>query len=95
MKKSEKNGQPESRTVRFMPSVLITGIVAGIMGASCENFIFPEQEGNTPDTGQRDHRVDDAADDGVLTAEEPWDYVKLEKPDGAPVDCSDDDKNQW
>ena len=38
-----------------------------------------EQQGNAPCASQSDDCVDDAAEQTVLTAEKPCDYVKAEK----------------
>ena len=55
--------------------------------------IVPEQEGNAPYGGDADERVDDAAQNGALSAEKPCDEIKLENADEAPVDAADDDEN--
>ena len=40
--------------------------------------IVPEQEGNAPYGGDADECVDDAAQNGALSAEKPCDEIKLE-----------------
>ena len=44
-----------------------------------------EQEGNTPDSGQSDHGVDNTAEQRGLPAANPGYQVKLEQTDAAPV----------
>ena len=53
-----------------------------------------EQEGDTPKTRKGDDRVDDPADDGILTAEDPGNQVELKDTDQTPVDTTDDGKYQ-
>ena len=56
--------------------------------------LVPEQQGNTPDTGQRYHRIDDAADKAILATADPRHKVKLEQTDAAPVESADDGEDQ-
>ena len=55
---------------------------------------FSEEKGNAPDSRKCDDRVNDAAEQGVLSAEDPGDEVKLEKTDAAPVQSADDRQNE-
>jgi hypothetical protein len=57
-------------------------------------FAFAEKQGNAPSARKRDDRIDDAAEDGILTAEKPSDKVKLKKTDTAPVERTDDRENE-
>ena len=57
-------------------------------------FAGAEDEGNAPDAGESDYCVDDTADDGILTAEEPGNGVELKETDAAPVEGADNGKNQ-
>jgi hypothetical protein len=57
-------------------------------------FSFAEKQGNAPSARKRDDRIDDAAEDGILTAEKPSDKVKLKKTDTAPVERTDDRENE-
>lgn len=59
-----------------------------------DRFARTEQEGYAPETGQRDHRVDDTANEGVLPAENPRHDVELKQTDAAPVCGTDDDEKQ-
>ena len=56
--------------------------------------IVPEQEGNAPYGGDADECVDDAAQNGALSAEKPCDEIKLENADEAPVDAADNGQQQ-
>lgn len=78
-----------------VPFVSVVAVAAGIVGAFCEYLVFSEQEGNAPDARESDYGIYDSADNGVLSAEQPRDYVKLKQPYRAPVDCAYNDKNQW
>ena len=49
-----------------------------------------EEKTYTPNTRQRHYGVDDSADKGILSAAEPRHYVKLEKSDASPVECTHD-----
>ncbi len=57
-------------------------------------FSGTEQKGNAPETCERDHSVDDAAYQRILSAEDPGYEVKLEQADAAPVDGTDDHEDQ-
>ena len=57
-----------------------------------DGFSGTKQKGNAPKSRQRDDRVDDAADQGVLSAEDPRYKVKLEQADAAPVHSTDDNQ---
>ena len=57
-----------------------------------QDFVVPEQQRDTPDTGQRNNGKNDPADHSGLSAEDPADDIKLEQTDGAPVDRSYDTK---
>lgn len=56
--------------------------------------VSAEQKGNVPDACNANQRIDNAADDGSLTAKEPGYQVKLEKTHKAPVEGADDRKYQ-
>ncbi len=53
-------------------------------------FPFTEEQGNTPDSRKRNDCINDAAENSILTAENPRDDVKTEKSDASPVQCADD-----
>lgn len=72
--------------MRFSPCFSFLSILDGFSGT--------EQKGNAPKTCQRDNRVDDAADEGILSAEDPRYEVKLEQAYAAPVHSTDDDQQQ-
>ena len=55
---------------------------------------IPEQKRNAPDGGNPYQRIDDTADDTALAAANPGDDIKLEDPDGSPVDPADDGQRQ-
>ena len=55
--------------------------------------IVSEQEGNAPYGGDADECVDDAAQNGALSAEKPCDEIKLENADEPPVDAADHRQN--
>ena len=55
---------------------------------------FAEQERCAPQARQSHQGIDDTADDGVLTAEEPGYKVKLENADEAPVGTADNGQDQ-
>ena len=54
----------------------------------------PEEEGDAPNTRQRDNRIDHATNGSALAAESPCHYVELKQADAAPVDGADDHKDQ-
>ena len=53
-----------------------------------------EKQGNAPQACQADDGVDDAAYQSVLAAENPGHQVELENAHKAPVNASDDGKDQ-
>ena len=59
-----------------------------------EGFARAEDERDTPDAGERDHGINDAAEQGGRAAEEVRDEVELEQTDAAPVQRADDNKYQ-
>ena len=61
---------------------------------SLEFFSRTEEERDAPNTRKGDNGVDDAADESILTAAEPRNYVKLEKTDATPVEGSDDGEDE-
>ena len=61
---------------------------------SLEFFSRAEEERDAPNACEGDDGVDDTADEGILTAAEPRNYVKLEKTDASPVERSDDSKDE-
>ena len=48
-----------------------------------------EKEWDAPRTRKGNHGVDYTAEDGVLTAEEPRDYVKLKQSHASPIRRAD------
>ena len=56
--------------------------------------IFPEQQSDAPQAGNTDERIDDAADQGHLTAAEKRDAVKAEESYAAPVQSAYDGQYQ-
>ena len=58
------------------------------------SFSGTEQKGNAPKTGQGNDGVDDAAYEGVLSAEDPGYEIKLKQANAAPVDGTDDHEDQ-
>ena len=52
------------------------------------------EKGKAPKPCQADQRIDDAAYEGGLSAEDGRDDIKLEKPHEQPVERSDNHKNQ-
>lgn len=67
----------------------------------CTRFLFAvdaltlaKQQGNAPKTCQTHQRVDNAAEDGILTAEQPSYQIKLENANQTPVQTADNGKNQ-
>jgi len=55
---------------------------------------FTDKEGNAPKCGNRHHGIDNAGNDGGLTAAKPCDCVKTEQTDTAPVKTADDGENE-
>ena len=53
-----------------------------------------EEQGNTPDSRQRYHRIYDAASEGGLPTEDPSDQIEPKKPNASPVQRTDDGKKQ-
>ena len=53
-----------------------------------------KQQRDAPQTGQPDQRIDHAADAGGLTAEDPRDQIEFCESDEAPVDRTDDRKDE-
>ena len=56
--------------------------------------ILPKQQGDAPQTCQSNNAVNDPAENSTLTAEDPGYQVKLEKTHKAPVDRTDNRKDQ-
>lgn len=50
---------------------------------------FSEKKRNTPNARQSNDRIYYSADDGIGTAEQPSDNIKLKKSDTAPVERAD------
>lgn len=48
-----------------------------------------KQQGNAPQTCQPDDGINDAAEDGILTAEDPCHQVKLKNTHETPIDRAD------
>lgn len=69
-------------------------LVFDLFVKSLEFFSRAEEERDTPNAREGDDGVDDTADEGILTAAEPRNYVKLEKTDATPVEGSDDGENE-
>ena len=61
---------------------------------SLKFFSCTEEERDAPNACKSDNGVDDTADEGILTAAEPRNYVELEKTDATPVECSDDGEDE-
>ena len=59
-----------------------------------DGFSGTEQKGNAPKSRQGDYRVDDTADKGILSAEDPRYQIKLEQANAAPVHGANDDQQQ-
>ena len=59
-----------------------------------DDFPFTKQEGYAPDTGDRHQCIKDPADGRTLSAKGPGDDIKAEKADTAPIEGTDNDKNQ-
>ena len=57
-------------------------------------MVSAEQKSQTPQTGKTNYCVDDPADDGILSTEDPGNKVKFEKTYKAPVDRANNGKNQ-
>ena len=57
-------------------------------------FARSEEEGNAPDTRERNYCVDNACDHGILTAAEPRYEVESEKSDRSPVESSHNYKKE-
>ena len=55
---------------------------------------LPEKKGDAPNACKGNRRVYYAADKRILTAAEPRNYIKLEKTDASPVECSHYGQNQ-
>ncbi len=53
-----------------------------------------EEQRNTPNAGKTDKRIDDAADDTALSAEQPSNQIELKNTDQAPVQRTDDAQDQ-
>ena len=68
---------------------MISKILGRVMGVEAA-----EKQGNAPQPGDADQRVNDAAADARLPAEDGGDQVKTENADAAPVKRSDDDQRQ-
>ena len=75
-----------------------TGLAAGHGGflylVVAVTEFFPEQERCAPQTGQANNGVDDSAEQGILTAEDPSHKVKLENTNKTPVDTANDRQDQ-
>ena len=56
--------------------------------------LIAEQQCDAPQTGNAYQRVDNAAECGHLTAEQKCDAVKAKQTHAAPVQCTDDHKDQ-
>ena len=52
--------------------------------------LFAEQEGSTPQAGEPNNRVDNAAEQGILSAKQPGHQVELKDSHKPPVDTADD-----
>ena len=52
-------------------------------------FSRTEKKRNTPNTCESDNCVDDSAENGILSAEDPGHNVELEKSDASPVERAD------
>ena len=64
--------------------------VCGLIGVG----IGLEQQGDAPQTGQTDHGVDNARQQGGRTATDPSDQIKLEQANATPVERTDDGDEQ-
>ena len=69
---------------RFFKNIQESGIIRRIT----------EQQRDAPQTGDAHQRIDDAAENGQLTAADKGYAVKGEQPHAAPVQRTDDDKDQ-
>ena len=78
---------------RNFPEKRISGRLSGKNESVCPGGLF-KQQGNGPDSSQRDERVNNAADDRSLSAEKPGDEVKLEYADASPAQRADNDKDE-
>ena len=56
--------------------------------------VFAKQQSDAPQAGKTYDGVDDAADAGSLTAENPCHKIKARKADQPPVDRADNGENQ-
>ena len=67
------------------------------MGLSVELldvFSCAENQRDAPDAGESHDGVNDAAEERVLSAEDPGDNIELEKTNGSPVQSTDDRQNE-
>lgn len=51
---------------------------------------FAEKQRNAPNARKRNDRIHDTAEERILTAEDPGDDIKSEKPNASPVQSADD-----
>ena len=56
--------------------------------------VLAKQEGNTPQTGEPNHGIDDPAEKGTLAAKKPGHKIKLENSNKTPVQTADYGQNQ-
>jgi len=73
-----------------LPLILKTVRIPTESAIFFRSFLRTEQKRNTPETRERNKRVNDAAYKCVLTAEKPGNEVELEETDASPVQCTDD-----
>lgn len=80
-------------TEELLPSVLIF-LTCCVFHAELNVLTLSEKKRNAPYTGKSNKGVDNSADQRILTAENPGNYVKLKKTDTAPVERTDDRENE-
>ena len=61
---------------------------------SSYHSFFAEQERDAPDARKRDDGIDNAAENGGLTAADPSDDIKIEDSYASPVESSDHRENK-
>ena len=84
----------QARSCRKMVTAGFLESTDGYLFVRCggKHFALSEQQRNTPNRRNCDQSVDNSADNRALPAENPANDVKLEKPDGAPIDAADDNQ---
>ena len=73
-------------TMKFFPFLRVDWLFLDLV----EAFTGAEDQRDTPNACQSHDRINDAAEECFLTAEDPGDDIESEKSDASPVQSADD-----